>query len=224
MSELGDSSTCDQVLRLIIEHGPISAGDLAKLLVLTPAAVRRHVSLLVTDGLITEHEVPKLGPAKRGRPSRKYVATQAGQAELAEGYSDIANAALAFVAHELGEQGVAKFVGSRVNEIHKRYLPVVAKADSLIGRVEALAASLNKDGYATSLRSGGPRGIAIQLCQGHCPIQDVAAQFPGLCEAETRAFAHLLDVPIQRLSTLAGGAHVCTTNVPLGIPRKNLGA
>ncbi|MDP9799938.1 putative ArsR family transcriptional regulator [Arcanobacterium wilhelmae] len=224
MSELNDSSTCDQVLRLIIEHGPISAGELAKMLVLTPAAVRRHVSSLVSDGLIAEHNVPNIGPAKRGRPSRKYVATQAGQAELAEGYADIANATLSFMKSEFGQGAVAKFVDGRVEEIEKRYSAALAGANNPLERVEMLAHGLNKDGYATSLRSGGPRGIAIQLCQGHCPIQDVAAEFPELCEAETRAFARLLDVPIQRLSTLAGGAHVCTTNIPLGNPRKNLGA
>jgi len=54
----------------------------------------------------------------------------------------------------------------------------------------------------------------IQLCQGHCPVQDVAAQFPQLCEAETEAFSRLLGVHVQRLATLAHGDHVCTTFIP----------
>ena len=59
-----------------------------------------------------------------------------------------------------------------------------------------------------------PTGTAIQLCQGHCPIQDVAAQFPEFCEAEAKVFSELLDVHVQRLSTLAAGGHVCTTHIP----------
>ena len=31
-------------------------------------------------------------------------------------------------------------------------------------------------------------------------------------------FARLLDVDVRRLSTIAAGAHVCTTHVPLGRP------
>jgi predicted ArsR family transcriptional regulator len=45
-------------------------------------------------------------------------------------------------------------------------------------------------------------------------VLDVAAAYPQLCEAETRAFARLLGVHVQRLSTLTTGGHVCTTSVP----------
>ena len=46
-------------------------------------------------------------------------------------------------------------------------------------------------------------------------MQHVATRFPQLCEAETEVFSRLLGVHVQRLATLAGGAHVCTTHVPL---------
>jgi predicted ArsR family transcriptional regulator len=49
-------------------------------------------------------------------------------------------------------------------------------------------------------------------------VQQTATQFPQLCEAETRAFSRLLGVHVQRLSTLAAGGHVCTTNIPTGPP------
>ena len=56
--------------------------------------------------------------------------------------------------------------------------------------------------------------VGVQLCQGHCPVQHVAERYPQLCEAETEVFSRLLGVHVQRLATLAGGAHVCTTHVP----------
>src|SRR5665648_1027415 len=76
----------------------------------------------------------------------------------------------------------------------------------------ALADGLSADGYAASVRPL-PGGRAVQLCQGHCPVQVVAARFPQLCEAEARVFSSLLGVHVQRLSTLAGGGHVCTTHI-----------
>jgi hypothetical protein len=45
-------------------------------------------------------------------------------------------------------------------------------------------------------------------------VQHVAARFPQLCDAETEVFSRLLGVHVQRLATLARGAHVCTTHVP----------
>ena len=57
--------------------------------------------------------------------------------------------------------------------------------------------------------------VTAQLCQGHCPVQDLAAEHPELCDIETRAISRMLGVPVQRLATLAGGAHACTTHIPL---------
>ena len=42
----------------------------------------------------------------------------------------------------------------------------------------------------------------------------VAEEFPQFCDAETEAISRLLGVHVQRLATLAGGAHVCTTFIP----------
>jgi hypothetical protein len=42
----------------------------------------------------------------------------------------------------------------------------------------------------------------------------VAAEFPQLCEAETRVISRLLGVHVQRLATIANGDGVCTTHVP----------
>ena len=57
--------------------------------------------------------------------------------------------------------------------------------------------------------------VTVQLCQGHCPVQAVAQRYPQFCDAETRAFASLLGTHVQRLATIAKGAHACVTSVPV---------
>ena len=47
-----DVGTHDNILRLIIERGPITSAELASILVLPPAAVRRHLTQLEADGQI----------------------------------------------------------------------------------------------------------------------------------------------------------------------------
>ncbi|WP_244899207.1 helix-turn-helix transcriptional regulator [Trueperella bernardiae] len=219
---MNDQGTYGQILRLIVERGPITAGELAKILVLTPAAVRRHIGVLVEDRFIEEYDAPVRAHARRGRPSRKYVATAEGQSQLGQGYSDLAGNALEFVRNAMGEEGLEAFIQARAESLVKRYGPILDAAGTTPAvRAAALTDALNRDGYVATLRRGGPNALAIQICQGHCPIHESAEDYPLLCEAETEAFARLLGVPIQRLSTIAAGGHVCTTNIPLGLP-KNL--
>ena len=69
-------------------------------------------------------------------------------------------------------------------------------------------------GCSGSTATGAPAaGAGEQLCQHHCPVAHVAAEFPELCEAETEAFSRLLGTPVQRLATIARGDGVCTTHV-----------
>ena len=103
--------------------------------------------------------------------------------------------------------------------LEQRYAERIdAAGDDTAARAEALVDALIDDGYAASARPVGTAGAGqltgIQLCQGHCPVQHVAAEFPQFCEAETEAFSRLLGVHVQRLATLAHGDHVCTTFVP----------
>jgi predicted ArsR family transcriptional regulator len=224
-----DSGTRERVSREILQHGPITASDLGATLGLTPAAVRRHLDILVAHGLVTTISAPESSPRRRGRPARRFVLTDAGHAAMSTAYDDLAAQLLDFVAATAGPDAVAEFAAVRAERLAGRYRAAVdAVGSDPHQRAAALAGALSTDGYAASVRSldeggaeaGGaekqPGQPGKQLCQGHCPVQHVATRFPQLCEAETRAFSDLLGVHVQRLATLAHGEHVCTTHVPAG--------
>ena len=211
-----ENTTRARVLRLVAGTGPTTAPALADQLGLTRAGVRRHLTELVDDGYIAEHEMSRVaGPARRGRPAKHFVVTDRGHAVLPTGYAQIAAQAISYLAQVAGADGVEQFAERRAAQLEERYGPALAAAgDDPVVRAETLAAELARDGYESSARPVD--GMAtLQLCQGNCPVQDVAAQFPQLCEAETAAFSRLLGVHVQRLSTIAAGGHVCTTNIPL---------
>ncbi len=212
-----DAGTRQRVLQIVATAGPVSAAELAAQLDLTAAGVRRHLGLLEATEQITVHD-GSTGPKGRGRPARRYVVTSRGQAALSHRYSELAAQALRFLAETAGPQAVQGFAEQRVRELEDRHAAAVEAAGPHVAdRVHALADGLAADGYAASARPV-PGGAALQLCQGHCPVQDVAHEFPQLCEAEARAFSRLLGVHVQRLATLAAGGHVCTTNIPLTVP------
>lgn len=213
-----DERTRDRVMTAVLEHGPVTAAQLGALLGLTPAAVRRHLDSLTREDLI---EIKLISNAKSGagRPARRYVVSRRGQTEIGDDYLEIARLALDELAGSFGGEAVVEFAQRRFAKMEAKYQPQVDAAGSdVAARSKALAAALNKDRFvatSNSLNSGTPMA-AEQLCQGHCPIQELASSFPEFCDAETEVFARLIGVDVRRLSTMASGGHVCTTHVPTG--------
>lgn len=205
-----EASTRERVLALIVSEGPIRTVDLARRLDLTAAAIRRHIASLEEDDLIAVHDSGRTG--MRGRPARRYVATESAQDAMSADYSDFAVQTMQYIAEVGGPEAVTEFASRRLRDVERRYADRIT-ADDVAGRVTQLAQLLDEDGYAASARPV-PGTSMVQLCQGHCPVQHVASRFPELCEAEVQAFSRLVGSHVQRLVTLAGGAHVCTTNVP----------
>jgi predicted ArsR family transcriptional regulator len=210
-----ERDTRARVARLILEHGPITASDLGRRIGLTPAAIRRHLDALLTEGMIEIRRARPQAQRGRGRPAKTFVITDAGRSAFVHAYDDLATSALRFLAEVAGEQAVVEFARRQIADLERRYLPVVHAAPHH-QRVRVLADALSADGYAASAgkspHTAGPLA-GQQLCQHHCPVAHVAAQFPQLCEAETEAFARLLGTPVQRLATIAHGDGVCTTHV-----------
>ena len=204
-------TTKDRVLSLIVSAGPITAATLAHELGVTSAAIRRHLSALILEGHIVDHEATGTHVRGRGRPAQSYVATPDGQQALASAYAEVAVDAMGFL-RESGELGA--FIDAKALQLEAELSPFVPKDAPMEIRVQALSDALGKRGFATSVRPG-PGGYTVQLCQGHCPVQSIAQSAPEWCEAEARTFSRILDVHVQRLSTLAAGAHVCTTTIPV---------
>ena len=208
---INERGTRARVARLILENGPITAFALSSRLGLTPAAIRRHLDALLADQMIEARKARVYGSRGRGRPAKLFAITDAGRSAFEHAYDDLASSALRFLARTRGLAAVADFAREQVADLEWRYRPVVEAAPA-DGRVQALAEALTADGYAASADIA-PAGGGEQLCQHHCPVAHVAAEFPQLCEAETEAFGRLLGTPVQRLATIAHGDGICTTHV-----------
>ncbi len=209
-----EPGTRARIARLILENGPVTAAGLSTRLNLTPAAVRRHLDNLLAGGMIETRTARRPASRGRGRPAKLFAITDVGRSAFEHAYDDLATSALRFLAETAGPGAVAEFARRQLADLEDRYRSVLADA-APAERVKILAEALSADGYAASA-SGSPvetAGPGQQLCQHHCPVAHVAAEFPQLCEAETEAFARLLGTPVQRLATIAHGDGICTTHV-----------
>ena len=218
-----EQRTRERVLAAVSEHGPVTAAEVGTLLGLTPAAVRRHLDALAEHGALEEHDPVPPGaaghPRGRGRPARAYVVSERGHGSLPADYDELAGQALRYLAAHGGPDAVAAFARERVQGLESRYATRLAAAgDDVVARAAILVEAMTEDGFAASARPVGAGSLTgVQLCQGHCPVGRVAEEFPQFCDAETEAISRLLGVHVQRLATLAGGAHVCTTFIPTSV-------
>ena len=180
---------------------------------LSPAAIRKHLDAMLADHLVEARETRSSGPRGRGRPAKAFVLTAAAREGFPHFYDGIATAALRWIAEHGGPEAVdAPSPPPRSPPWRSAAAPRMLEAgDDPIARAEALAEALTAEGYAanaTTIASGG------QLCQHHCPVAHVAAEFPQLCDAETAVISRLIGTHVQRLATIAHGDGVCTTHIP----------
>ena len=212
-SRPGDRRTRDRVTQLLLRAGRRDRGRARPALGLSPAAIRRHLDAMLADGpgrrpRAAGARAARAGPAgegvhahRRRAARRSRTRTTAWPPRRCAGSPSTG-----------GPAAVAAFAAAQVSGLEERCRAAMAEAgDDPLARAEALAEALTAEGYAASastIASGG------QLCQHHCPVAHVAAEFPQLCEAETQVISRLVGTHVQRLATIANGDGVCTTHIP----------
>lgn len=231
---MSDHDTRHRIMLHVLRHGPISATDIAEEFGLTAAGVRRHLDNIVADGHAEIVTVSRSG--QRGRPAKMFRLTDAGRRHFGHDYDTLALLALRALKQTGGEAAVENFAAQRIHKLLEdldvdqvRQLETNDSGDAtsstattraessdeeddVVGKARALADALTDRGYAATVdnSAGG-----VQICRHHCPIQDVAQEFPELCAAEHRVVAELLGQHTQPLATIADGNGICTTHIPL---------
>jgi predicted ArsR family transcriptional regulator len=206
--------------------GPRGRGRPAKLFTLTEsgresfphayddlaAAALRYLAEVYGPDAVTAFAESRLAPLEER--NREAVAT-AGDAPQR----------LQALARVLSEEGYAATVGPppQVPAMDPAAPPAPSAPPAPAAPPTAPAALIPAPaGPAAAAPTGPPAPAAVgdQLCQHHCPVAHVAAEFPQLCEAETRVFARMLGTHVQRLATIARGDGICTTHVPAARRRR----
>lgn len=209
--KIKDERTRELVARSILENGPSTAADLSARLGITPAGIRRHLDALLEDGVLEAREPHAALSRGRGRPSKVFVMTDSGREKFEHSYDDLAISALRFMAAR-DPKFINEFAQNRADELEKK---INKKFEKSKDKVKALADFWSAEGYSSTVHKVG---VGHEMCQHHCPIAHVAAEFPALCEAETAVFSKTLGTHVQRLATIAHGDGVCTTFIPNVMP------
>ena len=208
-------------MRLLLESGSTTVGQIGDRLGLSAAGVRRHLDALIDAGEAESVPAAAWQQEGRGRPAKRYRLTPGGRAKLDHSYDDLASAAMRQLREIGGEDAVRTFARQRIDAI----LSGVDAADSAAdveATAEQIATALSEAGYVTTTTQVRGPINGVQICQHHCPVSHVAEEFPELCETEQQAMAEVLGTHVQRLATIVNGDCACTTHVPLTTAEKPL--
>ena len=178
---------------------------------MTATAMRKHLDNLEAQGFVLSHDEAPFGPKSdssrgRGRPAKVFALTQTGREFFEESYDEIALSALRFIENKYGREAIREFAKSRFSSL-------LNDAASSFRNIDDLTQALVQKGFSASVQPS-PFPNAKQLCQHNCPISHIASEYPEFCEAETEIFSKALGIHVTRISTIASGSAICTTNVP----------
>jgi predicted ArsR family transcriptional regulator len=207
-----DRHTRGEIIQLLLESGPVTAGEIGHHLGISAAGVRRHLDALLAAGDAQANPAASWQQQGRGRPAKRYRLTPAGRAKLGHTYDDLAAAAIRQLREIGGDDAVRTFARRRIDTI---LAGVTDGPDDVESTADRVAEALTSAGYATTIDQVKGPVEGIQICQHHCPVSHVAEEFPELCRAERDAFAEVLGTHVQRLATIVNGDCACTTHVPL---------
>lgn len=211
-----EGDTRRQVMLLLLKEGPITASYLGKRLGLSAAGVRRHLDILVEEGLtevVNRRPVARNGEhATRGRPAKHFRLTDAGRAQFGHAYDALASDALSALREVGGSEAVKAFAIARMERLVDDIRPSIREDESVEEVARRLAEALDAHGFAATVDRAGK---GVQICQHHCPVAHVAAEHPELCEAEQEVISSVLGTHVQPLATIVNGHGICTTNIPL---------
>ena len=202
--------TRDEVVRLLHDRGACSVAELAELVGVSQGSVRRHLDLMIAEGLVEM----RLERQRRGRPLTRYSLSEAGEERSAHAhysrlldrlYPALAGLPAAEVSGQDGEAVLARVFEGVAEGIAQTYAPRV-RARELEERVWQVADALRDEGILNDVVDEGER---FRLRNVGCPYRSTAEGTHAACNADRRTIELLLGEPVQQLTTIVEGSATC---------------
>ncbi len=191
------------ILNVLKRSDGQTADQLAGVLGITTMAVRKHLTALEREDLITADSIRQ--PV--GRPVRVYRLSAASDNLFPNQYDSIAVEFLSDLIHLDGPEKVDMLFNRRAERTFDYLRQRVNRARTFDDRVAALASGMDELGYLASWEKVGPGEFVVN--QYNCAIQRIASVFPQACFYELETYRRLLDADVERSCHLMSGDHRC---------------
>ncbi len=203
------SATRQAILDMLKLDGPSDAADLAAKQGVSTMAVRQHLYALQEEGFVNYSESPR--PV--GRPAKIWSLTESAGRFFPDAHAELTAGLLGAMQATFGEEGLQRLIAERTAQQIRTYAVRVDGEASVAGKLEALAALREEEGYMASVQTA--EDGAFLLIENHCPICVAAKACSRLCDGELTVFRAVLGphVEVERTDHLLAGARRCAYRV-----------
>ncbi|MBT1443599.1 transcriptional regulator [Shewanella sp. JM162201] len=200
--------TCQKILELLKQHGPMTAAGLADALGLTSMGVRQHLQAMEAEGNLAFDDISE----GRGRPARYWKLTDDAHSQFGDRHSELTLRLIDSVKVIFGDAGMDALISHREAASEAAYLARMAGAQTVAERLRILALIRSEEGYMASIEQDGDHWW---LYENHCPICAAASSCQNFCRSELMLFRRLLGegVTVERSEHIIEGARRCSYRI-----------
>lgn len=187
-------STKDKILELLKKETNLTVSQLSKFLGITEMAVRKHLTVLERDSLLTITEVRQ----PMGRPLQVYSLSSQADEMFPNSYETLAIEFLQDLQDLHGEEIIDLLLEKRSERQKNNYLPQMQNKN-FAEKVHQLKEIQLKKGYMAELKKIDDN--TYELIEFNCPIFTVAKQYKKACSCETNMFKNVLGTELVKRVT-----------------------
>jgi predicted ArsR family transcriptional regulator len=198
-----ETSTRREIINILRTGGPLTVGELGDRLGITHVAVRRHLTSLERDGLVSsvQERLPM------GRPTRVYSLTETADDLFPKKYGALTLEILDFL-NDANADMVNSFFAARGRNFINKYGPEVSKGATLEERVARLSDVQVGNGYLADWDRAEDEALVLK--EFNCPVHQVSRKYPQACEHELTFFRTVLGTEnVERVECIAKGGSCC---------------
>jgi predicted ArsR family transcriptional regulator len=192
--QIAGRSTRIEVLELLRRKGHASAETISAELLVTPNAIRQHLTNLERDGFV----VSSPEKSRRGRPSLLFSLTERADSVFPKRYGQLAT----MVLQEVQEMGGPEALDEVFERMASRHAGAISRNLEGLAFDEKLRRVVAWIGRAGTLaeQTETPEGVKVTI--HNCPFRNTALKFPQVCTITPQLISKLLGTGVSQADSI----------------------
>jgi predicted ArsR family transcriptional regulator len=187
-------STRMEVLELLRRRGHASAETIAAELLVTPNAIRQHLTNLERDGFVVS--IPE--KSRRGRPSLLFSLTERADSVFPKRYGQLATMVLQEV-QDMGGPEALDEVFERMATRHAGAISRNLEGLEFDDKLRRVVAWIGRAGTLAE-QTETPEGVKVTI--HNCPFRNTALKFPQVCTITPHLMSKLLGTAVSQADSI----------------------
>ena len=187
-------STRMEVLELLRRKSHASAETIAAELLVTPNAIRQHLTNLERDGFV----VSSPEKSRRGRPSLLFSLTERADSVFPKRYGQLAT----MVLQEVQEMGGPDALDEVFERMATRHAGAISRNLEGLEFDEKLRRVVAWIGRAGTLAEQTETAEGVKVTIHNCPFRNTALKFPQVCTITPHLISQLLGTAVSQADSI----------------------